>query len=138
MSDISFVLDCEALSRVALRDRSITAVLVKAHQSGIRVVTSSMTLVEAYHSKIRMPVWNWAMARVVVEPVTEGIADEAIRLLREAGLHGHKDAIDAALAAIANRQQGRTALFTSDVDGMGKLCAKRVQVRPVGPAPGHA
>ncbi|MFE9240005.1 hypothetical protein [Streptomyces sp. NPDC007007] len=49
--------------------------------------------------------------------------------LREAGLHGRKYAVDAALAAIANRQQGRTAPFTSDVGDMGKLCAKRVQVR---------
>ncbi|MFG3391857.1 hypothetical protein H0E86_21875 [Streptomyces sp. SCSIO-PteL053] len=129
MKDICFVLDCEALSRVALRDRTLTGVLTKAHQSGIRVVTSSMTLVEAYHSKIRMPVWSWTMARVVVEPVTKNIADEAIRLLREAGLHGHKYAIDAVLAAIANRQQGRTALFTSDVDDMGKLCGKKVQLR---------
>ncbi|MEV6472269.1 hypothetical protein [Streptomyces sp. NPDC051657] len=129
MKDICFVLDSEALSRIALRDRTFTGILTKAHQSGIRVVTGSMTLIEAYHGKIRMPAWNWAMARVVVEPVTKDIADEAIRLLREAGLHGHKHAIDAALAAIANRQPGRTALFTSDVDDLRKLCRPRVQLR---------
>lgn len=129
MKDICFVLDSEALSRIALRDRTFTGILTKAHQSGIRVVTGSMTLIEAYHGKIRMPAWNWAMARVVVEPVTKDIADEAIRLLREAGLHGHKYAIDAALAAIANRQPGRTALFTSDVDDLRKLCRPRVQLR---------
>ncbi|KPL31798.1 PIN domain-containing protein [Streptomyces anulatus] len=129
MKDICFVLDSEALSRIALRDRTFTGILTKAHQSGIRVVTSSMTLIEAYHGKIRMPAWNWAMARVVVEPVTKDIADEAIRLLREAGLHGHKYAIDAALAAIANRQPGRTALFTSDMDDLAKLCRPRVQLR---------
>ncbi|WP_371625209.1 hypothetical protein OG245_22045 [Streptomyces sp. NBC_01116] len=129
MQDICFVLDSEALSRIALRDRTFTGILTKAHQSGIRVVTSSMTLIEAYHGKIRMPAWNWAMARVVVEPVTTDIADEAIRLLREAGLHGHTYAIDAALAAIANRQPGRTALFTSDVDDLAKLCRPRVQLR---------
>ncbi|MFJ9886180.1 hypothetical protein ACIQRW_09975 [Streptomyces sp. NPDC091287] len=131
MKDICFVLDSEALSRIALRDRTFTGILTKAHQSGIRVVTGSMTLIEAYHGKIRMPAWNWAMARVVVEPVTKDIADEAIRLLRDAGLHGHKYAIDAALAAIANRQPGRTALFTSDVDDLGKLCGARVQLRKV-------
>lgn len=129
MKDICFVLDSEALFRIALRDRTFTGILTKAHQSGIRVVTSSMTLIEAYHGKIRMPAWNWAMARVVIEPVTKDIADEGIRLLREAGLHGHKYAIDAALAAIANRQPGRTALFTSDVDDLGKLCRSRVQLR---------
>ncbi|WP_123524286.1 hypothetical protein [Streptomyces sp. 840.1] len=45
--------------------------------------------------------------RVVVEPVTKDIADEAIRLLRATGLHGHKYAVDAALAVIAGRQPGR-------------------------------
>ncbi|MFJ1799158.1 hypothetical protein [Streptomyces sp. NPDC088180] len=129
MQDICFVLDRDALSRIALRDRTFTGILTKAHQSGIRVVTGSMTLIEAYHGKIRMPAWNWAMARVVVEPVTKDIADEAIRLLREAGLHGHTYAVDAALAAIANRQPGRTALFTSDVDDLAKLCRPRVQLR---------
>ncbi|MFF2222950.1 hypothetical protein ACFVV7_06525 [Streptomyces globisporus] len=129
MPDITYVLDCEAVSRAALGDPEMKSRLKDAHRAGIRVVTGAMTLVEAYHSKIRRPVWDWAMSGIVVEPVTQNIADEAIRLLREAGLHGHKYAIDAVLAAIAHRQKGRTALFTSDVDDMGKLCAKRVQLR---------
>ncbi|MEV0489126.1 hypothetical protein [Streptomyces atratus] len=129
MPDMTFVLDSEALSRAVLRDRAMTGILTKAHQSGIRVVTSSMTLIEAYHSKIRRPVWNWAMSRVVVEPVTRDVADEAIGLLGATGLHGHKYAIDAALAVIAGRQPGRVAVFTSDEDDMGKLCGARVQVR---------
>jgi hypothetical protein len=129
MPDMTFVLDSEALSRAVLRDRAMTGMLTKAHQSGIRVVTSSMTLIEAYHSKIRRPVWNWAMSRVVVEPVTRDVADEAIGLLGATGLHGHKYAIDAALAVIAGRQSGRVAVFTSDEDDMGKLCGAGVQVR---------
>ncbi|MGQ4449467.1 hypothetical protein ACN6LK_007115 [Streptomyces griseus] len=103
--------------------------LKDAHRAGIRVVTSSMTLIEAYHGKIRRPVWDRAMPGMVVEPVTKDIADEAIHLLREAGPHGHTYAIDAALAALANRQPGRTALFTSEVDDLGKLCGARVQLR---------
>ncbi|MGW3654225.1 hypothetical protein ACWD6R_00225 [Streptomyces sp. NPDC005151] len=129
MLDMSFVLDSEALSRAVLRDRAMTGILTKAHQSGIRVVTSSMTLIEAYHSRIRRPVWNWAMSRVVVEPVTRDVADEAIGLLGATGLHGHKYAIDAALAVIAGRQPGRAVVFTSDEDDMGKLCGAGVQVR---------
>ncbi|WP_406421414.1 hypothetical protein OH809_18285 [Streptomyces sp. NBC_00873] len=129
MLDMSFVLDSEALSRAVLRDRAMTGILTKAHQSGIRVVTSSMTLIEAYHSGIRRPVWNWAMSRVVVEPVTRDVADEAIGLLGATGLHGHKYAIDAALAVIAGRQPGRAVVFTSDEDDMGKLCGGGVQVR---------
>ncbi|MFJ9523878.1 PIN domain-containing protein [Streptomyces cyaneofuscatus] len=129
MPEISYVLDCEALSRAALGDAGMKSRLKDAHRAGIRVVTSSTTLVEAYHSKIRRPVWEWAMSGVVVEPVSKGIADEAILLLRETGLQGHTYALDAILAAIANRQRGRTVVFTSDADDLTKLCAPRVQVR---------
>ncbi|MFJ1594001.1 hypothetical protein ACIOD0_27700 [Kitasatospora albolonga] len=129
MPEISYVLDCEALSRAALGNPGMKSRLKDAHRAGIRAVTSSMTLIEAHHSKIRRPVWDWVMSGVVVEPVTKEIAEDAIRLLRNAGLHGHKYAIDAALAAIANRQRGPVVVFTSDVDDLTKLCAPRVQVR---------
>ncbi|MDX2407030.1 PIN domain-containing protein [Streptomyces microflavus] len=129
MKDICFILDSEALSRVALRDRALTGLLTKAHQAGSRVLTSPMTLVEAYHSRVRLAEWNWAMSRLVVEPVTKEIADEAIRLLLDTGLHGHKYAIDAVLAVLANRQRGRAVVLTSDADDLTKLCAPRVQVR---------
>ncbi|MGW8884671.1 PIN domain-containing protein [Streptomyces sp. NPDC055749] len=128
-TELCFVLDCEALARAVRRERNLTGVLTKAHQAGIRVVTSSMTLIEAYHSKIRHAEWSWAMSRVVVEPVTRDVADEAIRLLGSTGLHGHKYAIDAALAVIAGRQRGRVVVFTSDEDDMRKLCGGGVQVR---------
>ncbi|MFD5038432.1 hypothetical protein ACFWNI_15230 [Streptomyces sp. NPDC058377] len=107
----------------------MTGILAKAHQVGVRVVTSSMTLIEAYHGKVRRPEWNWVMSRVVVEPVTKDVADEAIALLGGTGLHGRKYAIDAALAVIAGRQRGRVAVLTSDEDDMRKLCRPEVQVR---------
>lgn len=131
MPEMTYVLDSEVLSKIALNDRAMSVTLARAHQSSVRVVTSSMTLIEAYHSRIRQPIWDWAMSRVVVEPVTKDIADEAIRLLRSTGLHGHKYAIDAALAVIAGRQRGRVVVFTSDEDDMGKLCRARVLVRGV-------
>ncbi|MFJ8865705.1 hypothetical protein ACIRD6_08065 [Streptomyces sp. NPDC102473] len=92
-------------------------------------MTSSMTLIEAFHSRIRRAEWNWVMPRIAVEPVTKDIADEAIGLLSETGLHGRTYAIDAALAVIAGRQRGRVAVFTSDEDDMRKLCRPEVQVR---------
>ncbi|WP_443075667.1 PIN domain-containing protein [Streptomyces sp. NBC_01693] len=127
--ELCFVLDCEALSRAVSRERVMTGILTKAHQAGVRVVTSSMTLIEAYHGKVRRSEWNWVMSRIVVEPVTKDVADEAIGLLSETGLHGHKYAIDAALAVIAGRQRGRVAVLTSDEDDMRKLCRPEVQVR---------
>lgn len=129
MSTGVYVLDCEALSRAALRERRMTARLADAHRAGIGVVTSSMTLIEAYHGQVKRSAWSWAMSRIVVEPVTREIAEAAIALLAESGLHGHKYAVDAALAAVAERQRGNVVLYTSDEDDLKKLCGPRVAVR---------
>ncbi|GCB48366.1 hypothetical protein SNL152K_5690 [Streptomyces sp. NL15-2K] len=102
--------------------------LKDAHRSGIRVVTSSMTLIEAYHGQVQHAAWAWAMSRVVVEPVTRDVAERAVGLLRDTGLHGHKYAIDAALAVIAGRLGGSVVLYTSDEDDMTKLCGEGVRV----------
>ncbi|MGW0822021.1 PIN domain-containing protein [Streptomyces sp. NPDC002845] len=124
----TFVLDCEALSRAARRERKMTTRLTRAHRSGIRVVTSSMTLIEAYRGQVQHVAWAWAMSRIVVEPVTRDVAEKAIALLRDTGLHGHKYAIDAALAVIAGRLGGNVVLYTSDEDDMTKLCGETVRV----------
>ncbi|NMO32883.1 PIN domain-containing protein [Streptomyces sp. GMY01] len=102
--------------------------LKEAHGLGIRVMTTSMTLIEAYDVRAYIPAWQWALSRIRIEPVTEEIAKEAISLLREAGLHGHKYAIDAALAAVALRLPGLVTIFTSDEDDLRKLCGDRVVV----------
>ncbi|MGW2558236.1 type II toxin-antitoxin system VapC family toxin [Streptomyces sp. NPDC001514] len=126
-----YVLDSQALSLAALRDRTMSGRLNEAHRAGIRVVTSSMTLIEAYHGQVRHAAWQWVLSRIVVEPVTREVADEAIVLLKETGLHGHKYAIDAALAVIAGRQRGNTMILTSDEDDMKKLCRPGVALWPV-------
>lgn len=123
-----YLLDSEGLSLWVRGDRRMGARLKDADRSDIPVITTSMTLVEAYHSKLHRPAWRWALSRLRVEPVTEQIADAAIDLLQGAGLHGHKYAIDAALAAVALRQPGRVTIFTSDEDDMHKLCGDRVAV----------
>jgi predicted nucleic acid-binding protein len=109
----------------------MTARLKDAHRAGIRVMTSSMTLIEAYHNRIHRAAWNWTLSRITVVPVTRPIADEAIALLKEAELHGHKYAIDAALAAIVRRQRGHVVVYTSDADDMKKLCGHRAGIRPL-------
>lgn len=60
------------------------------------MVTTSMTLVDAYHAELHRPTWRRALSRSRVEPVTEQAADAAIDLLHGVGLHGHKYAIGAA------------------------------------------
>jgi predicted nucleic acid-binding protein len=74
---------------------------------------------------------NWALSRVKVEPVTEQAAKAAAELLKGAGLHGHKYAIDATVAEVALRQQKPVALLTSDSDDMTKLCGDQVRIIPL-------
>ncbi|WP_374192783.1 hypothetical protein [Streptomyces sp. MBT62] len=125
----AYVLDSEGLLRAVRGERMMLARLKDAYRNGIRVVTSSMTLVEAYHGQVNLEAWNWMTSRVVVEPVTREVTDAAIALLKDTGLHGHKHAIDAALAVITGRQPGGVVLYTSDVDDMRKLCPPTVAVR---------
>lgn len=47
--------------------------------------------------------------------------------MKDAGLHGHKYAIDAMVAEVALRLPGPTVVLTSDVDDMVKLCGRRVR-----------
>ncbi|MER7519372.1 PIN domain-containing protein [Streptomyces sp. NPDC126499] len=129
MTELCYVLDSEGLSKSVLGNPAMRARLKEAHNSGIRVVTSSMTLIEAYHAKVPYAAWQWFLSRVSVEPVTEEVARAAITLLKRAGLHGHKYAIDAALAVIAGRQRGLVTVFTSDEDDMRQLCPPHVLIR---------
>ena len=123
-----YLLDCEGLSQAVRGAGAMKARLKTAQLTGTRVMTTSMTLIEAYDVRTYIPAWHWALSRIHVEPVTEEIAKEAIGLLKEAGLHGHKYAIDAALAAVALRQPGPVTVFTSDEDDLRKLCGDRVVV----------
>ncbi|GAA1180439.1 hypothetical protein GCM10009654_42040 [Streptomyces hebeiensis] len=123
-----YVLDSEGLSQWVRGERRMGAYLRHADDAGIPVVTTSMTLIEAYDPTRHLPKWHWALSKIRIEPVTEEIAKEATGLLKESGLHGHKYAIDAALAAVALRQHGPVTVFTSDEDDMRNLCADRVVV----------
>jgi len=123
-----YLLDSEGLSRTVRGTSDMKQRLKAAELSDTRVMTTSMTLIEAYDPTCYLPAWHWALSRIHVEPVTEEVAKEATDLLKETGLHGHEYAIDAALAAVALRQPGPVTVFTSDEDGMRKLREDRVVV----------
>lgn len=95
------------------------------------VVTSPMTVIEAHDGRIPEPRWNWVLSQVAVANVGEQEAKAARGLLSDAGLHGHKYAIDAVLAVIACQQRGDVTVFTSDVDDMEKLLPPSVLVKKV-------
>lgn len=124
----TLVLDSDGLAKAVLRDRDVTAWLALARNEDQRVVASAATLVEVVHPRINRPALEWTLARVMVEPVTDAIARRAAALLAEAGLHGHKYAIDAMVSATALLSPGPVTVLTSDPDDLAVLCGRTVTV----------
>ncbi|MCQ4045382.1 PIN domain-containing protein [Streptantibioticus rubrisoli] len=119
----TLVLDSEGLAKAVLRDRTVTGWLALARADDLRVITSAATLVEVVHPRINRPALEWTLSRLVVEPVTEPIARDAAALLADAGLHGHKYAIDAMLSATALAAPGPVTILTSDPEDLTALCS---------------
>ncbi|AYN39433.1 DNA-binding protein [Streptomyces dangxiongensis] len=124
----TLVLDSEGLAKAVLRDRTVTVWLALARADDLRVITSAATLVEVVHPRVNRPALEWTLSRVIVEPVTEPIARHASALLAEAGLHGHRHAIDAMLSATALAAPGPVTILTSDPEDLNALCGSRATV----------
>ncbi|MZE53403.1 PIN domain-containing protein [Streptomyces sp. SID5770] len=124
----TLVLDSEGLSAWIARDRSVMAVLKVLDGHGAEFVVCANTIVEATHARVNVSRLDWVLSQVKVEPVTEQVAKAAARLLKGAGLHGHKYAVDATVAATALRQPGPVAVLTSDTDDMARLCGPGVRL----------
>lgn len=124
----TLVLDSEGVAKAVQRDRAVTAWLALARADDLRVITSAAALVEVVHPRINRPALEWTLSRLVVEPVTEPIARHAATLLSDAGLHGHKYAIDAMLSATALAAPGPVTVLTSAPEGLAALCRERVIV----------
>ncbi|MFJ1783622.1 type II toxin-antitoxin system VapC family toxin [Streptomyces anulatus] len=128
----SLVLDSEALSLLLRNDRGMAARIEASRQVGVPVLVSALTIVEAVHGKTDLARLKWVLSRLRVEPVSQADSLTAVALLQGAGgLHGHKYAIDALVAALALRVPAPVIVLTSDRDDWSKLCGKRVIVRDV-------
>lgn len=127
----SVVLDCEALSAWVAQDRRMMARLAVLREQDADLILCANTIIEASHHRTNHARLNWVLSQVRVEPVTEKTARAAAAVLKDAGLHGHKYAIDATVAETALRQQAPVAVLTSDVDDLTRLCGARVSVLPV-------
>jgi predicted nucleic acid-binding protein len=101
--------------------------LAQARIDGLRVVSSAATLVEARDPRTDQPRFDWAVSRLVIEPVTEQIARAASRLLAAHRLHGHQHAIDAMVAATALASPAPVILLTSDTRDLALLCGEGVR-----------
>ncbi|MEU6867804.1 hypothetical protein ABZ924_31995 [Streptomyces sp. NPDC046876] len=133
----TLVLDCEALSKAARGDRTVRAMIRRSPNREMRVVTSALTTLEAWDPRagVRQEAWNWMLSSVDIVHTDDDTIATARMLLKEAGLHGHKYAIDAVLAAIALRASGPGAIvhvLTSDADDMKRLLGGHpVRIEPV-------
>ncbi|WP_335939149.1 type II toxin-antitoxin system VapC family toxin [Streptomyces sp. PTD5-9] len=128
----SLVLDSEALSLLLRNDRKMVARIEASRQVGVSVLVSALTIVEAVHGKTDLARLKWVLSRLRVEPVSQEDSLTAVKLLLDAGgLHGHKYAIDALVAALALRVPAPVIVLTSDRDDWSKLCGTRVIIRDV-------
>ncbi|OII66637.1 MULTISPECIES: DNA-binding protein [unclassified Streptomyces] len=122
----TLVLDSAGLSGWIAQDRKIAGLLQAFYELGADPVVGANTIIEVTHARVNARRLDWVLSRVRVEPVTGQAARAAARLLKEAGLHGHKYAIDATVAEMALRQPGPVVMLTSDVDDMSRLCGGKV------------
>ncbi|MEU4921803.1 PIN domain-containing protein [Streptomyces parvus] len=128
----SLVLDSEALSLLLRNDRGMAARIEASRQAGVPVLLSALTIVEAVQAKTDLARLKWLLSRLRVEPVSQEDSLTAVALLRDAGgLHGHKYAIDALVAALALRVPAPVIVLTSDRDDWSKLCGRRVIIKEV-------
>jgi predicted nucleic acid-binding protein len=128
LSGGTLVLDCEGLVKWCRADQRVTALVREAQDNDFRVVVSALTPIEAQDVRTKADRLRWYLSRLRIEPVSEEISMAAIELLRTQGLHGHKYAIDAVLAATALNAVKPVIILTSDEDDMTKLCGKAVRV----------
>lgn len=125
----SLVLDSQALSLLLGNDRQMVIRIEASRRAGVPVLVSVLTVVEAVHGTTDVARLNWILSRLQVEPVSQADSVTAVRLLLDAGgLHGHKYAIDALVAAMALRSPAPVLVLTSDRDDWSKLCGGRVGI----------
>ncbi|MEV4923219.1 DNA-binding protein [Streptomyces roseoverticillatus] len=124
----ALILDSEGLAKAVQRDREVHEWLTAARDADLPVATSAAVLVEANHPKINDAALKWTLSRLRVEPATQAIAQSAATLLRAAGLHGHKHAIDAMLCATALTQPDHVTILTSDIEDIAMLTASHARI----------
>ncbi|WP_431937041.1 hypothetical protein [Micromonospora sp. RP3T] len=127
MSLESLVLDSQGFAMWIERDRKVMRLLEQAERDGADLAMSAATIIEVSHSGVDVARLTWLLSRIRVEAVTVESARRSVGLLKAAGLHGHKYAIDAMVAEVALRLPAPVAILTSDVDDIVKLCGQRVR-----------
>ncbi|MFJ3769274.1 DNA-binding protein [Streptomyces sp. NPDC090082] len=124
----TLVLDSEGLSKLLADDETVVALVAEARARGMEVMICALTIIKAVHARTNKARLSWLLSGLRVIPVGDEEAKAASALLMGASLHGHKYAIDAAVAEAALRQQRPVVMLTSDINDMTKLCGDRVRL----------
>ncbi|MFE2421572.1 DNA-binding protein [Streptomyces hokutonensis] len=124
----TLVLDCEGLSKFVGDHEPVVALVAEARKRGMEVAISALTIVESVHRRTDRARLAWVLSGMRIVPVGDEGAKAASALLVNAGLHGHKYAIDAVVAEMALRQHRPVVMLASDIDDMAKLCGDRVRL----------
>lgn len=124
----TLLLDCEGLSKLYRRDQQTMIRIEAARLENIRVGTTAMTRLEAEYGRVPRARISWVLSRLDIHDITRAISDAAAELLRVNSLHGHKYAIDAALAAVAHSAEPPVTILTSDPEDLVLLCGPGVKV----------
>ncbi|MGW1720379.1 DNA-binding protein [Streptomyces sp. NPDC002156] len=124
----TLVLDCEGLSKFVSDHEPVVALVAEARKRGMEVVISALTIIEAAHRRTDKARLAWILSGVRIVHIGDEEAKAASAMLINAGLDGHKYAIDAAVAEAALRQRRPVVMLTSDIDDMTKLCGDKVRL----------
>lgn len=124
----TLVLDCEGLSKFVSDHEPVVALVAEARKRGMEVVISALTIIAAVHRRTEKARLAWVLSGVRIMPIGDEEAKAASAMLINAGLHGHRYAIDAAVAEMALRQRRPVVMLTSDIDDMTKLCGDRLRL----------
>ncbi|MGL5828116.1 MAG: DNA-binding protein [Angustibacter sp.] len=128
MSIETIVLDAQTFSLWIQRERGLMLMLERAERMGAEIALSAATIIEVSHGGVDRGRMTWLLSQVRVESVTKDSARRSTNLLHEAGLHGHKYAIDSMVAEVAARMPAPVLVLTSDVDDMARICPRHIRV----------
>lgn len=124
----TLTLDSEGFSRLLADDQATVALVSEARSRRVEVVICSLTIIGAVHTRTNKSRLRWLLSGLRVTSVGDEEAKAAAELLIRLGSHGHKHAIDAAVAEAALRQPRPVVMLTSDTDDMARLCGDQVRL----------
>lgn len=117
----TLVLDAEGLVKLAYGNPLAVSLVRDTYEADAEVVTSASTLAEVLRGGLRDAPVHRVLNNVTVFPIGQQQGRAAGELLGQAGLSGHRCALDALLAVVALAQPRPVVMLTSDIDDMRRL-----------------